>query len=615
MAHATEAPMHITKKRTTIGISLFLFIMYGPLESSGQEEPITEPPAKKFQLPGDLKWQTNDNDPIFADPRAQKGGTLQEYMIDYPATFRQHGPNSNSFFSIILSRYEMSLLALHTGTGNHIPALATHWAVASDHKTVYYKLNPNARWSDGRPVTAEDYLFTLEFKRSPHIVSPWHNNHYTEEITHITKHSDDVISVVSGKKRIDFNLLRKTNISPTPKHFYKLDKNWVHNYTWKIKPNLGAYQIKNYKHGKFITFARKKDWWAQDLKYFKYRYNPDVIQYKVIRDPEARWQNFLKGELTLYGASLPSFWYDKSQAEPFQKGYIKKHWFYHQKPKAAQGLWLNTQKDPWKDVNVRRGFAHAINFKKVNEEILRGEQKRLSSFHEGYGKYSDPSIKARTFNIEQAAQYMKNSGWSLGNSGVWEKADQAIQISITYGNPLLEPQLVVLKEEAKKAGFNIELEKLDWTAYYKKIMEKNHQIALVSYHNSKVPPPAYWQFLHSEQAIPQSNNLSMIKDPELDKLIDVYRETFDVEKKMTLSRQILKKHHEIGAFIPGNYASFWKIFYWNSWKFPQVAGTRINDQADISLIWFDPQAEQKLQDYKKSGQSFDASEIIDTTFK
>ena len=588
------------------------------IESKGKpsESELSSKAKQEFELPDGLKWETNNEDPIFADPRAQKGGVYKGALSDFPATFRQVGPNSNSGFRGLLDDYDLYPIEVHPNTAKFIPSLATHWAVAPDYKTVYYKLDLRARWSDGKPVIAEDYLFTLEFMRSPHIVAPWYNNYYTEEIAEIRKHSESVISVVSAKPHIKFTLLLVTRIKPTPRHFYKLDKNWVKNYNWKVKPNTGAYEIKRFKHGKFVDFERKKDWWAKDSKYNEYRYNPDVMQYKVIRDEEAQWQHFFKGDLTVRGATIPSWWHDKAQGEVFDKGYVKKLWFYYQLPQGTSIIWLNESKDPWKDANVRYAFAHSLNFKKVLDEILRGDYGRQQAFYEGYGGYDNPDIQARSYDVTKAAEYMNKSGWSMGKSGFWEKDGQPLKVTLSYGYSYHTERLVILKEEAKKAGFDIELDLLDSTAAYKKQQEKNYEVAWTGFNlEGDLPPPSYWEFFHSENAKPQTNNLAMTSDSELDQLIEKYKETFDEKEKMQLSRKILQRVHDIGSFIPGFNVPFRRILYWRSWKYPKVPGTKLEGPGDDSLIWFDPQAAQELEEYQKAGKSFGESVTVDTTYR
>ncbi|WP_337236875.1 ABC transporter substrate-binding protein, partial [Salmonella enterica] len=81
-----------------------------------------------------------------------------------------------------------ALVAKHPDTLQWIPQLANEWAFAGDNKTVYFKLNAQAKWSDGEPVTADDFVFMLKFYRSPDIVAPWYNEYYTTVI-------DDVIKI------------------------------------------------------------------------------------------------------------------------------------------------------------------------------------------------------------------------------------------------------------------------------------------------------------------------------------------------------------------------------------------------------------------------------------
>ena len=73
----------------------------------------------------------------------------------------------------------MSLMGYQPNTDKLLPELATHWAYGKDGKTMYFKLDKNAKWSDGKPVTADDFIYTLEFMRSPHIKAPWYNDRIT----------------------------------------------------------------------------------------------------------------------------------------------------------------------------------------------------------------------------------------------------------------------------------------------------------------------------------------------------------------------------------------------------------------------------------------------------
>ena len=581
----------------------------------------TEPDAKgeniwtamEFKLPVGLTWESNDQDPIFADPKAQKGGVFKSFIFDFPVTFRQVGPHihSSPIFATYLNAQDMSLISTHPNTGNIVPALATHWAVSADNKTVYYKLNPEARYSDGKPVVADDYVFTLEFMKSPYISSPEHNDYYSKEISDVSKHSEQVISVVSAKPHIKSALLRKTSLSPTPKHFYKLNKNWLKNYNGKVKPNTGAYQISDFRRGKFVTFKRKKDWWAKDLKYYKHSYNMDEIHLKVIRDVDTMWQSFIKGELSAFRVSAASWWHEKAKGKVFDKGYIKKLWFYHKIPSGANMVWLNELIPIWHDKNVRYAFAHSLNFKKLNEDLLHGESQRLHSFYTGYSDYDNPSIKARTYDVSKAAEYMKKSGYSQGEEGIWQKDGNPLQITLSFHTSYHRDYLELLKKEARKSGFDISLERLDNTTGPQKLREKTYTAYWIQKSQITYLPPQYEDYFHSKNT---SYNLTLSKDPDLDKLIEQYQNSFQHEEKTKLSREILQKIHQMGSFIPGFHYPFHRYLHWHPWKFPQVAGTK-REGLSLWLMWYDVEAAQELEKSQKSGTSLANPVTIDTTYK
>jgi len=118
-------------------------------------------------------WETNTDFDLVGDPQALKGGVFRDHLQDFPGTLRMEGPESNSFFnySVTTMAYE-SLLGLHPTTLDYMPALATHWQVSDDKMTFRFRLNPNARFSDGQPVTAEDVVATFDFLMDPTLQSP-----------------------------------------------------------------------------------------------------------------------------------------------------------------------------------------------------------------------------------------------------------------------------------------------------------------------------------------------------------------------------------------------------------------------------------------------------------
>lgn len=565
-------------------------------------------------------WVTNSDDPVLASPEVQKGGTLKLAILGFPLTFRTVGPDSNSSFRDAILGNQLGLTGVHPNTERIVPEIATHWAFGSDKKTMFFKLNPAARWSDGVPVTADDFAFTLVFMRSKHIVAPWYNDYYTKEIERVDVFDDHTLAVVSTKAEPELHL--KLSISPTPRHFYgELGPDFVRRFNWKIAPNTGPYQISEFKKGRFIKFKRVKDWWAADLHYFKRRFNVDRVIFTVVRDLNMMWAYFKKAKIDVFGLTLPEYWHVKSRTAVVEKGYVQRIWFFNDTQQSAQGLWLNQDRELFKDPSVRYAFAHAMNVEKVIEQVLRGDYFRLEQGFMGYGRYTNETIRARRFDLDKVAQLMTQAGWRRGADGIWAKNGMRFAAEVVYSQDAHTPRLVVLKEEAKKAGLELTLQRLDPAATYKKVMEKNHDVAWIGWSTSL--RPQYWEHFHSQNAHkPQTNNITNTDDPEMDKLIDAYRESLEEAERIDLSRRIQQKIHDTGCFVPTFMVPYVREAYWRWWRLPAVAGTRHSGElfdpfgsGAGGLFWFDKQRYEDTRKAMKEGDRFEPVTIVDETYK
>lgn len=571
-------------------------------------------------LPQGIIWLTNDSDPVYSSDKAKKGGIVHSAISSFPLTFRVVGPDSNSSFRSAILGNQMSLINIHPNTQKTLPELATHWAFGKDKKTMYFKLDKDARWSDGIPVTAWDYVYTLEFMRSEHIIAPWYNDYYSKDIEKVMVYDEHTIGVKSTKAVPELHLT--LGISPTPRHFFgQLNNTFVQDYNWIIVPNTGAYQISDFEKGKFVKFKRKKEWWARDKKYFQHRFNVDVVKFEVIRDFNLQWEHFKKGRLDTFGLTMPKYWHKKSKHELFTKGYIHKIWFFNDQSRSAQGLWLNLDKKIFKDKRVRYAFAHAMNVQRVIEKVLRNDYFRLAQAVYGYGRYTDYTIKPRTYDIAKVEDLMTDAGWARGVDGIWKNQSQRFSVKVTYHHEEHTPRLVVLKEEALKAGIELLLEKLDRSSSYKKVMEKKHDVGWVGW--STGLRPVYWQFWHSDNAHkPQTNNITNLDDPTMDVFIDQYRNSLEVEERIELSLKLQRMVHDHGAFVPTFMVPYVRLGYWRWLQLPDFHGTQWSDDlfdpfsiTTGGLFWIDLDIKNQTLKAIQRGVLFEETTIIDKQFK
>lgn len=590
------------------------------LTHAQDDAPVPPMPA---ELPADLQWQTNDTDPIFADPNARRGGRFRTFMSSFPPTLRLVGPDANSAFVGYLRDNNLGLVGRHPNTLNPIPELATHWAFGADGRTVYFRLDPDARWSDGVPVTADDFVFVLEFMRSPFIVAPWYNNYYSEIITDVVKYDDHTIGVRTSSAKPSNELLFDVAFGPVPRHFHKLDERWVEDYNWRIAPTTGPYRIDDIRKGKYVEFRRIDDWWGNDKRYFRHRFNADYVRIKVIRDLNIAYNHFSKGEIDSFPLVIPRLWYKKARGPAFDDGYIGRIKFYTDTPQPMQGMYLNEDDPILADRNVRYGLAHAMNFDKVIATVLRGDYERKQTLNEGYGDYSNTEIRARAFDLAQADRYFRLAGWGeRGADGIRIKNGQRLSLRVSYAVDEQTSRLVVLKEEARKAGVELNLQLLDATTSYKQTMEKKHQIAWMAWAGGGDIAPRYWEFFHSDNAHkPQTNNVTNTDDPEFDRKIIAFRDAATKEERIRLARELEQMVHDDGGYIPGYKVPYIRQGFWRWLHLPAGYGTRTSGDlfepfgASGGLFWIDEDVKAAVQKGRILGEKFAPLDIVDETWR
>lgn len=597
--------------------------------------------ATPADIPDGLTWQDGSAEEEFSSPLAQKGGTWQVYTRDFPRTFRTVGPDANGAFRSYLHDYNsIGLVHTHPNSDGYYPGLAKSWAVAEDGATVFYRLDPTARYSDGKPVKVSDYFFYLYFMRNKHIQAPWYNDFYgKDKFKKITIYNQDTLSVTFYKAKPD--IVERASILPKPEHFYsELDGEFLSKYQWNPEPTTGAYVVysRNVDKGKSVTLVRQKNWWADQKRFFRYRFNPDQIKISVIRDYNKAFEVFLKGDLDMFGLSKSEFWYEKLPNDHplVVNGYLSKVTFYNQTPPPSYALRINSQQPPMNDLNIRKGFHHAINFDLVLKKIFRGDFVRMNSVADGYGSRSHPSIRAREFSVKKAKEFFALAGYAkLGPDGVLVNgAGEKLSVEVLTGYKHLEDVLVVLKEQAKKTGLEIKLKILEPTAAWKAANEKNHQVVFSAFNSSVELFPRFWEPFHSDNAYEEAgdskyqengalkegittkvstNNFTQTAVQEIDRLIDIYREEEDLARITEISHKLIEKIHDHAVWVPGWKKPWIRLGHWNWIKFPEDWGPKESrDYGEFHVFWIEPKEKQAILDAKKQNKALTTAPTIRT---
>lgn len=550
----------------------------------------------KAKLPADIHWKTNANEPLFTDPEAEKGGVLRSYITDYPSTFRLYGPGSNSggFVSYNRAYSFLSLTETHPVTLEKIPALATHWAVMDDHKTVYYKLDSDARWSDGEAITADDYIFAFEFMQSPHINAPFYNQWTRDHIDAVEKVDSHTLMIRS--KKPSWRILDEMDISPLPQHAIKLDKDWVKTYQWKPNVVPGPYVLKNWKKGKYLEFERVKDWWGYGKRYNQGRYNFNKIRLEVVRKKVIAFEFFKKNKLDIYSPD-PIEWEKKTDIDEINKGYIFKQKIYNLSISGARGIFFNTEDQLWKNIKLRKALAHTFDFKAINEKFHYGHYVRLHNFFDVFPPYKDESIRTWEHNVAKANRILEEEGWKLtpGSNGIRMKNNRPLKLVIQSGTDYWNNLLAFIKERGKQIGVDIEIKVIDGAAFFKAINEKTFSATILFFGGGRYPAPR--QFLHTENIQKGTNNLFQFGTKEMDKWIETYEFDLNEEKRVKAIQNIEKTIHENVLWIPFWKSDHTKLLWWRYLKGPEGFISKLGYDRD--LLWYDQKEKKRLEKAEK----------------
>jgi len=587
-------------------------------------------------IPANLTWEDGSDLPEFADPAAKKGGTLNYYIADFPRTLRTVGPDSNgSFRTWILDDNVMYYARRHpnntslTKNGFHYyPGVAEKWALDRANKTVYIKLDPAARWSDGVPITSDDSIFAIFFYRTAYIKAPWYNNYYNTKFTGITRFDDHTFALHFPELRPDIYALALEN-EPTPAHFYaEVGDDYPERYQWRFVPTSGPYQVRpeDVDKGREVTLSHVKDWWAQDKKFWRHRFNPDRIRLTVIRDNAKAFEAFRKGDIDFFSLRLAEYWYDKlpDNAPEVQAGYIHKEKFFNDIPQPTYGLWMNESRPLLDNRDIRVGIQYALDWDLVIKKFSRGDWTRMQTASDGFGEFTSPTMHPRSFSVDQALASFAKAGFTKrGADGILvNDAGTRLSVQVTTGYENLKDVLTILQEAAIKAGLELRVEVLDNTAAFKKAQEKKHDIEFSAWNVSPEMFPRYWETNHSANAydnafLPngsvnpnrviktQTNNLQEMAYPEVDRMIEAYDRSDNIEEMKQLAFKLEQFIYDDASFSPGFDIYYLRTGLWRWVGTPKEGNVKLATTFnEYSLFWIDEDVKKETKAAMSAGRTF-----------
>jgi len=617
-----------------------------------QEVPQVKPQAYADEtgLPSGLKWESGPQQlQPWGSTEAKKGGKLVSFLPTYPKSFRHFGPASNDSFRSYLDNLNLAQLS---SDPNHpeitLPSLCQQWAIGPDRKTVYYRIDPEARWSDGNPVLASDFTYAQELVHDPDLEHPDLLAGWDSNISDIKSHGRLSFSVTLSSEKPADELLYYSGTWPVDREFWmkfqrealkKDGKNPDENFGALIKdwhkyfddagiaePVTGPYMIDSAKCEKMrkVVFTKTPNWWAEKKPWNLGRYNVETIEYKVIEDLEVAFRFFQGTELDCCYLTMPEIWREKAgESEGFLNGWFYRVMAFNDVQQPMIGMYLNTRSAPLDDLQVRRALWHATDVEGMCKTVLRGEYARMPHILMGYRQYDNKELKGLPFNIDSAVALLEEAGWNqMDIHGVRMKNGKRLSIEINYSQKTHVPRILYIRQQALKAGIELVLKKYEATTSFNKTRRRQGQIFWIGWQGNYFPD--FRDGYHSDGAYQyESNNTSNYEDPRIDKLIEAMDLEKDSAAKTRQCHEIQKIIQDQALVIPLYYVPYIRSGAWNWVKLPQVVSTKTNgdeifEAFGISggLFWIDEEEKKKTLSAREAKQKLgEPKTIIDPTWK
>ena len=621
------------------GLAVMAWALASPAVRAQQGSQEGDQASGTIGLPDGIVWETNYEDPLIGSTEAIRGGTFNFYMGAYPLAFRLMGPNSNDAFAGWNRTFTMAfaLVGRHPVTDNYIPMMATHWSLQDDQRTIYFRLDPDARFSDGEPVTADDYVFTWRMMQSEHIVDPFYNSYAAQYYESVDKIDDYTLRIV-GTRPSWRAISDYAGLWPTPSHAVVLDEDWVTRTTNEFQIAVGPYVVSEVSRGESVTFERIDDWWGDGKRYFIGQYNFDRIHLRVI--PVERALDYVRlGELDMTLENTARTWNEEYTFEAVRNGWLRRARVFVDVPSGVYGLHMNLEAPIFRDKDFRRAMQHLFNFERLNRNLMFNEYFRQVSFFEGT-EYANTALQSYGFDPVLAREHLERAGYrrpddirseSLPGS-VWntvkgliatrsstddilvnERGENA-SFTVIYGSPGLTRHLTVMQQEYRRAGIDMRLQLLEPGTAFERGLERKYEMTVTARTSSFYPVPR--QYLHTEfQASTNNNNIWGFGTQEVDELIRVYEEDLSFEARLAAVQRIDEIVHDEAFYIPFWMAPYVRIVHWDYLVFPEFyLPRRTQSITDWMVYWIDPERRERLEDAMERGEPLPLDDDIDKDY-
>jgi microcin C transport system substrate-binding protein len=474
--------------------------------------------------------------------------------------------------------------------------VARNVRISDNGLTYRFTLRPEVKFHDGAPLTAHDVAWsvtTLKDKGHPIITQ------FLRDCLGAEALDERTVVVRFAEKRARDVPLFVASLPIFSRAYYS--KKPFDESTLDVPIGSGPYKVGRFEVGHFIEFERIKNWWGADLPVARGLYNFDTIRYEYYRDRDVGFEGFTAKNYLFREEFTSRTWATRYDFPAFRDGRVKRTIIQDATPSGAQGWFINTRREKFKDRRLREALIDAFDFEWTNKNIMYGSYDRTQSVFENspmkasgkpsaaevtllepfrselpeevFGEAYVPPVTDGTGqdrrSLRHGAQLLNDAGFMLKNGKRVLPNGSPITIEFLLDESALQQHHFPYIKNLGTLGIDASLRVVDPVQYRKRVDDFDFDITVDRLSFPSTPGDTLRNYFSSQAAaIKGSLNHAGIADPAVDRLIDVIIAANTREEMTTACRALDRVIRSGRYWIPHWYkASHW-IAYWDVFDRP-----------------------------------------------
>ena len=568
--------------------------------------------AHAIAMHGDPKYPADFRHFEYANPDAPKGGTFRTAARGSYDTFNPFNGKGNAAGGGM--PVESLLTSSDDEPFSEYGLLAESLEWPEDRSWAVFHLREEARWHDGRPVTVEDVIFSLETLKGKG--SPFFRYYY----------GDVAKAEAVGPRSVRFTFSDTVNrelplivgqMPILPKHYWE-NRDFA---ATTLEPPLGSgpYRIRDFEPGRHVELERVGDYWGRDLAVNRGRNNFDRIRTDYYRDETAIREALKSGEIDYRRENTAKSWALDYDIAAVRDGRLRKEAVRHERGAGMQAFVMNARREVFRDRKVREALAYAFDFEWTNRNLFYGQYTRTASYFanselassglpegrelellEPHRERLPPEVFNEPYrvpttdgggrpraNLARALELLGEAGWTVRDFElVHAETGRTMSFEIMLVNPAFERVCLPFVRNLKRLGITARLRLVDQSQYIQRLRTRDYDMIVAGWGQSDSPGNEQRDFFGSDAADrASSRNYAGVADPVVDALIESLISAPDrkelVFRTRALDRVLLHGHW----VIPNWHINADRILYWDKFGRPAEVPT---GGVDTDFWWYDP---------------------------